>query len=176
MIENEKNISFIEEPIELYCSSSLNQGVRSIFSTRKSKSFKHNHFSFTPSNSNSNKFSLCNTIMLPFVVTNEISSQEEINMKAKSNRVIASKETLFSLKKENIKLQLDTSKEENSDINDDKNTNNNILEKKESNILSEKGDFKERKSPMEINPFFLVKRFPLTLIIKKIIIILILSQ
>ena len=156
MEENEKNKSFIEEPIELYCSSSLNQGVRSTFSTRKAKSFKHNNFLFTPTNANNNKFSLCNTIMLPFVV-NDISNPEEKNMKAKSNRVILSKETLFSLKKENIKLKLDKSK----DINDDKNANNNILEKNESNNrgLSEKGSFKERKSPMEINPFFLGKAF-----------------
>ena len=160
MEENEKNISFVEEPLVSYCTSSLNQGVCAIFSNRKSKSFRHTHFSFTPTNTNNNKFSLCNTIMLPFI-TNETLNKEENYMKNKSNRLITSKDTLFSLKKENTKLKLDISKEENIDINDDKNINNIILEKKESNNggLYGEDNFKEKKSPMEINPFFLGKTF-----------------
>ena len=110
MEENEKNISFMEEPIVSYCTSSLNQGVRSFFSSRNSKSFKHAHISFTPSNSNTNIFSLCNTIMLPFI-DNETISQEENNMKNKSIRFTASKDKIFSLKKDTIKLKLDISKE-----------------------------------------------------------------
>ena len=85
MEENEKNISYTEEPIVSYYSSSLNLGVCAIFSNRNSKSYKHSHFSFTPTNSNNNKFSLCNTIMLPSI-TNDISNPEENNKKNKNNR------------------------------------------------------------------------------------------
>jgi len=158
MEENEKNISYTEEPIVSYYSSSLNLGVCAIFSNRNSKSYKHSHFSFTPTNSNNNKFSLCNTIMLPSI-TNDISNPEENNKKNKNNRFAESKDTLFSLKKENVILKLDISKEEKCDINDDKNINNDILGKKENNNgeLYENSNFKERKSPLEINPFFLGK-------------------
>jgi len=160
MEENEKNISFTEEPIISYYSSSLNLGVGAMFSSRNPKSFKYTHFSFTPSTSNNNKFSLCNTIMIPYI-TNEISTKEENKIKSKSNRIAASKDTLFSLKKDNTKLNLDISKEENSHIKDDKSVDNNILEKKENNSggLYERGNSQERKSTMEINPFFFGKTF-----------------
>ena len=83
--ENDKSTSFCEEPRIYYYSSSLNLGVASIFSERNSKLIKEYNISFTPTNSsNNNKFSLCNTIMLPFI-TSELSLEEDKNNNYKSN-------------------------------------------------------------------------------------------
>ena len=97
--------------------------------------------------------------MLPFI-TNELSNAEKNNMNNKSNIIPTPKDTVYSLKNENTKLNLDISKEENNDINNDNNINNNILEKKENNNEQKELDnLNEGKSSLEKNPFFLGKAF-----------------
>ena len=58
------------EPIISYCSSSLNIGVTAIFSDNKRKSIKRSASLFLPESPKCN-FSLCNTIMMPFIINKE---------------------------------------------------------------------------------------------------------
>ena len=69
----------IVEPVISYCSSSFNFGVSTIFSSRQKRPNKILDISFTPSCSD-NSFSFCNTIMLPYITTEEsIGNNEENN-------------------------------------------------------------------------------------------------
>ena len=53
-----------------YCSSSSNCGVSTIISARQTRPSKKLDISFTPSVTESS-FSLCNTIMLPYITTED---------------------------------------------------------------------------------------------------------
>ena len=60
------------EPVISYYSSSSNCGVSTFFSSRQKRPFKQLDMLFTPTSSSSyNSFSLCNTIMLPIITTEE---------------------------------------------------------------------------------------------------------
>ena len=163
--ENDKSTSFCEEPRIYYYSSSLNLGVASIFSQRNSKPYKEFTISFTPTNSsNNNKFSLCNTIMLPFI-TSELSLEEDKNNNYKSNgrnhknnSCIIPKDKNTFLKKDNTTFKTDTSKDEKNNISDDKQITNILIENKESNNTL---DEKKNNALLEENPFFLGKIFSL---------------
>ena len=163
--ENDKSTSFCEEPRIYYYSSSLNLGVASIFSERNSKLIKEYNISFTPTNSsNNNKFSLCNTIMLPFI-TSELSLEEDKNNNYKSNgrnhknnSCIIPKDKNIFLKKDNTTFKTDTSKDEKNNISDDKQITNILIENKESNNTL---DEKKNNALLEENPFFLGKIFSL---------------
>ena len=88
----------IVEPIESYQSSSTNCGVSTIISSRQIRPLKQLDMLLTPCSHNSS-FSLCNTIMLPYITTeesiecnskreNNISSTNEVsNTNAKSELV-----------------------------------------------------------------------------------------
>jgi hypothetical protein len=146
--ENDKSTSFCEEPRISYYSSSLNLGVASIFSQRNSKPYKEFNILFTPSNSsNNNQFSLCNTIMLPFITT-EISLDEDKNniyrnKNHKNNSCIMHRDKNLLLKKDNTTFKTDTSKDEKNNISDEKQqTNiNNTLDDKKNNALLEENPF-----------------------------------
>ena len=73
--ENDNN-SICEEPKIYYYSTSTNFGVKAIFSDRNIKSIKKYNLSLTPSSANNNKFSLCNTIMLPNITTENCTEYE----------------------------------------------------------------------------------------------------
>ena len=163
--ENDKSTSFCEEPRISYYSSSLNLGVASIFSQRNSKPYKEFTISFTPTNSsNNNKFSLCNTIMLPFITT-EVSLDEDKNnnyknnsRNQKNNSCIMPRDKNFLLKKDNTTFKTDTSKDEKNNISDDKQLTNILIENKESNNTL---DDKKNNALLEENPFFLGRAFSL---------------
>ena len=164
--ENDKNISFCEEPRISYYSSSLNLGVASIFSERNSRSYQEFNFTFTPTNSsNNNKFSLCNTIMLPSITT-ELSLDEDKNNNIynnnsrnhKNNSCIMPRDKNLLLKKDNTTFKTDTSKDEKNNISDDKQLTNILIGKKESNNTL---DDKKNNALLEENPFFLGKTFTL---------------
>ena len=57
------------EPSISYQSSSINCGVSTIFSSRERKPFKKLSMLITPNSSHNSSFSLCNTIMLPYITT-----------------------------------------------------------------------------------------------------------
>ena len=60
------------EPVISYYSSSSNCGVSTLFSSRQKRPFKQLNMLFTPTSSSChNSFSLCNTIMLPYITTEE---------------------------------------------------------------------------------------------------------
>ena len=163
--ENDKSTSYCEEPRIFYYSSSLNLGVASIISQRNSKPYKEFNISFSPSNSsNNNKFSLCNTIMLPFI-TNEMSLDDNKNNIYKNNSknqtnnsCIMPRDKNLLLKKDNTTFKTDTSKDEKNNISDEKQQTNILIENKDSyNTLDEK----KNNALLEENPFFLGKALSL---------------
>ena len=117
-LDDEDDLYTIVEPIESYQSSSTNCGVSTIISSRQIRPLKQLDMLLTPCSHNSS-FSLCNTIMLPFITTeesiecnskrdNNVSSTiEASNTNAKSELVHS--ETLKESKYKHIKLEKEKS-------------------------------------------------------------------
>ena len=69
---DENDIYTSVEPVISYCSSSINCGVSTILSSREIRPSKKLDMLFTPISSiSNNSFSLCNTIMLPYIINEE---------------------------------------------------------------------------------------------------------
>ena len=81
-LDDDDDLYTIVEPIESYQSSSTNCGVSTIISSRQIRPFKQLDMLLTPCSHNSS-FSLCNTIMLPYITSEEsieCNSKRENNM------------------------------------------------------------------------------------------------
>ena len=78
-IEEDEIFANVEPQISYY-SSSLNCGVTAIFSKNEIKSYKKAGKLFGPV-SPKNNFSLCNTIMLPFIINKELIESDSNNNK-----------------------------------------------------------------------------------------------
>ena len=133
-----------EEPQISYYSSSLNCGVTAIFSKKEIKSYKKTSKLFGPV-SPKNNFSLCNTIMLPFIINKELIESDN-NKKINHSASLIKENDMDqnSLKIDNTRNKTFSSKGENKKNNDSLNGKINV-EKENINI--------------EINPLFLEKNF-----------------
>ena len=150
--DDDDDLYTIVEPIESYQSSSTNCGVRTIISSRQIRPLKQLDMLLTPCSHNSS-FSLCNTIMLPYITTeesiestskqeNNISSTNEVsNTNAKSELVHA--ETLKESQHKHIKLEKEKSPK-------------NTLSLKDVKVTKEKGTHKQNFTPYQ-NSFLLAK-------------------
>ena len=80
----------IVEPSILYYSSSSNRGVGTLISSRQKSAIKIEDSFFIPFSSN-NSFSLCNTIMLPYITTEESieNNKNMCNIKEKEKNKIS---------------------------------------------------------------------------------------
>ena len=117
-LDDDDDLYTIVEPIESYQSSSTNCGVSTIISSRQIRPLKQLDMIFTPCSHNSS-FSLCNTIMLPYITTeesvecdskreNNINSTNEVsNTNAKSELIHC--ETLKESQHNHIKLDKEKS-------------------------------------------------------------------
>ena len=117
-LDDDDDLYTIVEPIESYQSSSTNCGVSTIISSRQIRPLKQLDMLLTPCSHNSS-FSLCNTIMLPCITTeesidcyskreNNISSTNEVsNTNGKSELVHS--ETLKESQHKHIKLEKEKS-------------------------------------------------------------------
>ena len=139
----EEDDLFTVEPQISYYSSSLNCGVTAIFSKNDKKAYKKISKLFGPI-SPKNAFSLCNTIMIPFIINkNEV---EEDNYNNKINHSVTNiKENNLnqnSLKKDNTRNKTFSSKGENKESDDS---------------INEKINVPKDTTNFEKNPFFLGK-------------------
>ena len=139
----EDEIFTIVEPQISYYSSSLNCGVTAIFSKNDKKCFKKSAKFFGPV-SPKNNFSLCNTIMLPFIINKESIESENNNNKINHSASIIKDNDLNqnSLKIDNTRNKTISTKGENKENNDS---------------LNEKIILQKENTNYEKNPFFLGK-------------------
>ena len=125
--DDDDDLYTIVEPIESYQSSSTNCGVSTIISSRQIRPFKQLDMLLTPCSHNSS-FSLCNTIMLPYITSeesiecnskreNNMSSTNEVsNTNAKSELVHS--ETLKESQYKHIKLEKEKSQKNTLSLKD----------------------------------------------------------
>ena len=141
-IEEDEIFANVEPQISYY-SSSLNCGVTAIFSKNEIKSYKKAGKLFGPV-SPKNNFSLCNTIMLPFIINKELIESDNNNNKINHSVSIIKENDINhnSLKIDNTRNKTLSSKGENKENNDSPNEKM-YLQKENINI--------------EKNPFFLGK-------------------
>ena len=141
-IEEDEIFANVEPQISYY-SSSLNCGVTAIFSKNEIKSYKKAGKLFGPV-SPKNNFSLCNTIMLPFIINKELIESDSNNNKINHSVTIIKENDINhnSLKIDNARNKTLSSKGENKENNNSPNEKM-ILQKENINI--------------EKNPFFLGK-------------------
>ena len=147
-LDDDDDLYTIVEPIESYQSSSTNCGVSTIISSRQIRPLKQIDMLLTPCSHNSS-FSLCNTIMLPYITTEESiesnskrennvsSTNDASNTNAKSELVHS--ETLKESQYKHIKLEKEKSPK-------------NTLSLKDVKVNKEKGSHKNYQ-----NSFLLAK-------------------
>ena len=156
-MENLKT-SLIEEEI-LYYSTGSNFGV----SAKAFKTQRDIRMSFTPLSSNE-KISFCNTIMIPFILSEEslIDTEKNINQTVSNYQNEKSK---ISIRKDNTRMKTESSREEKNNISCDKQVTriliDNEIDKIEENIneIELTLDYNENKNSLEINPYFLGGNF-----------------
>ena len=148
-LDDDDDLYTIVEPIESYQSSSTNCGVSTIISSRQIRPLKQLDMLLTPCSHNSS-FSLCNTIMQPFITTEESiecnskrennvsSTNDASNTNAKSELVHS--ETLKESQYKHLKLEKEKSPK-------------NTLSLKDVKVNKEKGSHKNYQ-----NSFFLSKK------------------
>ena len=150
--DDDDGLYTIVEPIESYQSSSTNCGVSTIISSRQIRPLKQLDMLLTPCSHNSS-FSLCNTIMLPYITTeesiecnskrdNNISSTNEVSNTNTKSELVHS-ETLKESKHKHIKLDKERSPK-------------NTISLKDVNINKEK-DIHNKNFPPSHNSFLLAK-------------------
>ena len=145
--EQDELFSSVEPPVSYY-SSSENCGVTAIFSNKEIKSFRKMNSLFTPV-SPKNNFSLCNTIMWPFIInekTIELDNNKNIN---KSEALIKEKELNHI---SNTRNKTISSKSENKEYND---------------LLNGKIIVKHDNTNLERNPYFMGKNLSTNFLIDK---------
>ena len=153
----------IVEPVISYCSSSSNCGVSTIISARQTRPSKKLDISFTPSVTESS-FSLCNTIMLPYITTEEsieTNKDNYYNYKDKNQIILikdkTSNNTLSSNgeNKENIKQKENDNLMQNCILIENFNSSNknksqiNINKLKCNNIINEEEYIDTKKENKE---------------------------
>ena len=145
--EQDELFSSVEPPVSYY-SSSENCGVTAIFSNKEIKSFRKMNSLFTPV-SPKNNFSLCNTIMWPFIInekTIELDNNKNIN---KSATLIKEKELNHI---SNTRNKTISSKSENKEYSD---------------LLNGKIIVKHDNTNLERNPYFMGKNLSTNFLIDK---------
>ena len=149
IIEEDDLFTIVEPPISYY-SSSINGGVTAIFSKNEIKSYKRVSKLFMPV-SPKNNFSLCNTIMLPFIIKQESIDNDNINNNMNHSAFLIKEKDINqnSLKIDNTRNKTLSTKGENKE-NDDS-----LNEK----IINQKDNIN-----LERNPFFLGKNLSTNLI------------
>ena len=166
LISENDNSSFCEEPKIYYYSTSSNYGVKAVFSDRNNKSIKKYNLSLTPTSSNNNRFSLCNTIMLP-TITTEIFTESEKNDFYNDNICKINKKDSSPNEKANSSLYKDNTRIKTFYSKDEKNCSDlNQLSKllidtkicNDDNLTENTTNLKE-KTNYEKNPYFLGKHF-----------------
>ena len=149
VIEEDDLFTIVEPPISYY-SSSINCGVTAIFSKNEIKSYKRVSKLFMPV-SPKNNFSLCNTIMLPFIINQESIDNDNINNNMNHSALLIKGKDLNqnSLKIDNTRNKTLSTKGENKE-NDDS--------------LNEKTINQKDNINLERNPFFLGKNLSTNLL------------
>ena len=139
LLEENDDSSVCEEPKIYYYSSNTNYGVKSYFSERKKKALNKYSLSFSPTSlHNSNRFSLCNTIMMPSITTEGSLDFEKNNDNSNNKLSNTNYQIKPSIQIENTRYKTESSKEER-----------NILDK---NQLKENN---QKEVVFEKNPYFL---------------------
>ena len=152
-MENTKN-SFLEEEI-FYYSPTSNFGV----CAKNIKTQRNIRMSFTPFSSNQ-KISFCNTIMIPFIISEEsIDNEKNIINQTVSN--FQNEKSKISIRKDNTRMKTESSRDEKNNISCDKQVTRilipNEIDKIEENtneIEFTNLDYNENKDSLEINPYF----------------------
>ena len=148
LAENDDNSSICEEPKIYYNSTYTNYGVKAYFSERKLMTLNR-FMSFNPNSLQTNRFSLCNTIMMPSINTESSLDFEKNNSYNKinnSNNKLSNLncQTKPSIQIENTRIKTESLKEEKNIID-----KNQLKENNQKEIILEK------------NPFFLGKNLKL---------------
>ena len=155
IIESENN-SICEEPEIYYYSPSSNIGVGSIFSERLNKPYKDIH-KFASCSEN-NHLSLYNTIMLPFITTEETFDLDQNNNNKININILNENNNNNFIKKDIFSIKTESSKEAKDEKNgiDEKLTNTfyEIKQIEESVIKKDNINDKDNQH-LEENPFFL---------------------
>ena len=135
-VEQDEIFSSVEPPISYYSSSS-NSGVTAIFSNSKIESYKKFNPIFTTFSKNS--FSLCNTIMVPFIINEKTIQLDDNNFNKEINKSA-------SLNKERSFNNMPNTKNKNKSSRSENKENNNLFGRTYSNNYN--------NTNYEKNPFF----------------------
>ena len=128
-IEQDEIFTSVEPPISYYSSSS-NNGVKAICSNREIQSYHKINQLFDHFSPNNN-FSLCNTIMAPFILTEKIMEQDNNNYSRSINKsisIIKDKELNHISNTRNKTLSSKSENKENNDFLNNGRTRSNIHE------------------------------------------------
>ena len=144
--KNDDDSSICEEPKIYYYSTNTNYGVKSYFSERKIKTLNRFCMSFCPTSSYNNKFSLCNTIMMPSINTEASIDYEKKNNNSNNKLSNPNCQSKPSIQIENTRFKTESSKGERNIID-----KNQFKENNQKEIIFEK------------NPYFLGKNIQINI-------------
>ena len=146
--EQDELFSSVEPPVSYY-SSSLNCGVTAIFSNKEIKSLRKMNSLFTPV-SPKNNFSLCNTIMWPFIINEKAIESDNYNKNINKSATLIKEKELNHIS--NTRNKTISSKSENKEYND---------------FFNGKIIVRHDNTNLEKNPYFMGKNLSTNFLIDK---------